>query len=125
MRLVPRRARRRGGVWWGQTGRGSIRNARDGLQWAVILPSEVHGPESDSCSMTEPSTSRAPVKRMKLRYAGTCRACGCAVPAGVLADYRRATKSVSCLPCASLEMEDEVDRSTLSTTLEMEAIVMV
>lgn len=41
------------------------------------------------------------VKRMKLRYAGTCAVCGDNVPAGVLADYHRATKSVSCLTCSA------------------------
>lgn len=46
-------------------------------------------------------TATSAVKRMKLRYAGTCATCGDKVPAGVLADYHRATKSVSCLPCSA------------------------
>ena len=37
------------------------------------------------------------VKRMRLRYAGTCRLCGAQLPAGLLAVYERTTKSVRCL----------------------------
>ena len=46
-------------------------------------------------------TANSSIKRMKLRYAGSCSACGVNVPAGVLADYHRATKSVSCLTCTT------------------------
>jgi hypothetical protein len=36
-------------------------------------------------------------KRMKLRYAGTCRICGVALPAGTEAVYERETKTIRCL----------------------------
>ena len=47
--------------------------------------------------MTAPAAS--PFKRMRLRYAGTCRGCGVALPAGQLAVYFRADKQVECLVC--------------------------
>lgn len=36
---------------------------------------------------------------MRLRYAGTCRACGTALPAGATAVYERESKTVVCLAC--------------------------
>jgi hypothetical protein len=36
-------------------------------------------------------------KRMKLRYAGTCRVCGVGIAGGTLAVYERSSKSVRCL----------------------------
>lgn len=39
------------------------------------------------------------VKRMRLRYAGTCSHCGTALSAGTTADYNRSTKTVSCVTC--------------------------
>lgn len=39
-------------------------------------------------------------KRMRLRYAGHCRVCGAALPAGTDAVYERATRTVRCLECA-------------------------
>lgn len=39
-------------------------------------------------------------KRMRLRYAGTCRVCGAAIAAGAPAVYERATRTVRCLECA-------------------------
>ncbi|WP_231494950.1 nuclease-related domain-containing protein [Cellulomonas sp. KRMCY2] len=41
----------------------------------------------------------AAVKRMRLRYAGTCRECGAALPAGETAVYERESKTVVCLAC--------------------------
>lgn len=38
-------------------------------------------------------------KRMKLRYAGTCRICGTDLPARAEAIYERATKTVRCIEC--------------------------
>ena len=38
-------------------------------------------------------------KRMKLRYAGSCRSCLAQLPAGTLAVYDRAAKNVCCLSC--------------------------
>ncbi len=37
---------------------------------------------------------------MKLRYAGVCSRCGAAIEAGVVADYDRTSKTVSCVDCA-------------------------
>lgn len=51
--------------------------------------------------MTASTTPDPTVKRMKLRYAGSCSDCGTGVPAGVVADCHRATKTVSCLACSS------------------------
>lgn len=42
------------------------------------------------------------VRRMRLRYAGTCRACGTALPAGETAVYERESKTVVCLPCGDV-----------------------
>lgn len=53
-------------------------------------------------------TGNSAIKRMKLRYAGTCSTCGVSVPSGVLADYHRATKSVSCLSCSACATDPEV-----------------
>lgn len=39
-------------------------------------------------------------KRMRLRYAGTCRGCGAALPAGATGVYERGSKTVICLACA-------------------------
>lgn len=38
-------------------------------------------------------------KEMRLRYAGQCSVCGSRLPAGSLALYKRATKSVQCVIC--------------------------
>ncbi len=38
-------------------------------------------------------------KRMKLRYAGTCRLCGTSLPAKQEAIYERTTKTVRCVEC--------------------------
>lgn len=42
-------------------------------------------------------------KRMKLRYAGTCRLCGRALEAGADAIYERASKTVRCVACEADE----------------------
>lgn len=39
------------------------------------------------------------VKRMRLRYAGTCSRCGESLEAGVTADYDRTSKTVACVEC--------------------------
>ena len=39
------------------------------------------------------------VKRMRLRYAGTCFRCAAAIPAGTTADYDRIAKKVACVAC--------------------------
>jgi hypothetical protein len=58
------------------------------------------------------------MKQMKLRYAGACRACGAALPAGTNAIYESETKTVRCLECVteateaiSRELEPSVDES--------------
>jgi hypothetical protein len=38
-------------------------------------------------------------KRMRLRYAGTCRECGTDLPAGTRAVYERSRRTVRCLEC--------------------------
>ncbi|PXA68281.1 NERD domain protein [Cryobacterium arcticum] len=40
-----------------------------------------------------------PPNRMRLRYAGRCRACGSAIPAGTVAVYQRESKTVTCVEC--------------------------
>ena len=55
------------------------------------------------------------MKRMKLRYAGTCTQCGRPLPAGLEAIYDRTTKTVRCLECnlevntAAVHSEQAVD----------------
>lgn len=44
----------------------------------------------------------AAVRRMRLRYAGTCRACGTALPAGEPAVYEPESKTVVCLACGDV-----------------------
>ena len=41
------------------------------------------------------------LKRMRLRYAGTCRSCGEALTAGTTAVYERATRTVVCVSCVA------------------------
>lgn len=48
-------------------------------------------------------------KRIRLRYPGTCRACGTPLPAGETACYDRPSKTVTCLPCASPVVGGPVD----------------
>jgi len=50
-------------------------------------------------SMGEESASVTDVKRMRLRYAGTCVRCGTPLAAGTTADYDRASKTVACVAC--------------------------
>lgn len=45
------------------------------------------------------SPAETAVKRMKLRYAGTCSRCGAAIAAGVEADYDRTSRTVACVSC--------------------------
>lgn len=50
----------------------------------------------DNPAAPQPQASE---KRMKLRYAGTCRLCGVYIPARAEAIYERATKTVRCVVC--------------------------
>lgn len=54
--------------------------------------------------MTEDgASSQVDDKRMKLRYAGTCRVCGRALPARAEAIYERAAKTVRCVQCPTCD----------------------
>ena len=50
-------------------------------------------------------------KRMRLRYAGTCRVCCAELPAKAEAIYERTTKTVRCLHCSTAANEVEAPRS--------------
>ena len=67
-------------------------------------------------------TGHSAIKRMNLRYAGSCCACGVKVPAGVLADYHRATKSVSCLTCSAAAPTDAEVAPALGGSAESPAL---
>lgn len=47
------------------------------------------------------------VKRMRLRYAGTCSSCGSALSAGTTADYDRVSKTVACVTCPASVPPDQ------------------
>lgn len=47
-------------------------------------------------------------KRMKLRYAGTCRLCGTELPARADAIYERSAKTVRCVECPTAVSADDV-----------------
>lgn len=49
--------------------------------------------------MVDDGESVTQVKRMRLRYAGTCSRCGASLAAGTTADYDRASKTVRCAEC--------------------------
>lgn len=49
--------------------------------------------------MVEEGVNVTEVKRMRLRYAGTCVRCGASLSAGTTADYTRASRKVSCVKC--------------------------
>ena len=63
---------------------------------------------ADKCTVTAASGdgTAAPVKVMRLRYAGTCGGCGSALEAGTRAGYLRVTKTVRCLECLGLQGVD-------------------
>lgn len=64
----------------------------------------------------------APVKVMRLRYAGACEVCGADLEAGARAGYLRATKKVRCLGCLEHQESDTPsagpERPTPSTPQE-------
>ena len=49
-------------------------------------------------------------KRMRLRYAGTCRVCGNVLPERAEAIYERTSKSVRCVECPSSSVTAPADR---------------
>lgn len=55
-------------------------------------------------------------KRMKLRYAGTCRLCSADLPARAQAIYERATKTVRCVACSPTEPTDAAADVTATDT---------
>ncbi len=56
--------------------------------------------------MNAPSAS--PFKRMRLRYAGTCRGCATTLPAAHMAVYFRLDKQVECIPCFEQSAHSDV-----------------
>jgi hypothetical protein len=64
--------------------------------------------------MVDEPASLTDVKRMRLRYAGTCARCGTSLAAGTTADYDRASKTVACVACPPRRaLQDEAaDRAT-------------
>lgn len=50
--------------------------------------------------MVDEGASVVDVKRMRLRYAGTCACCGASLGAGTTADYDRASRTVACVACS-------------------------
>ena len=51
-------------------------------------------------AVADPEAAIEPAfKRMKLRYAGSCRSCGTQLNSGTLAVYDRIGKNVCCLSC--------------------------
>lgn len=59
-------------------------------------------------------------KRMKLRYAGTCRLCGIALPTGADAVYERTLKAVRCIECPTETSGSEVGPAGSSARREYE-----
>lgn len=51
--------------------------------------------------MSQEASTQPDEKTMRLRYAGDCRRCGQALPAGTVAVYERTTKAVRCVTCSS------------------------
>ena len=49
--------------------------------------------------MSREAAAQPDEKTMRLRYAGACRRCGQALPAGMVAVYERAAKTVRCVTC--------------------------
>lgn len=65
---------------------------------------------SDDVIATDAATPT--VKRMRLRYAGTCSRCGKSLEAGVTADYDRTSKTVACVECpARRALPERVEES--------------
>ncbi len=64
--------------------------------------------QADENVATVPRSDHAPLgeKRMKLRYAGNCRLCGVELPAKADAIYERDSKTVRCVVCSSVAVEE-------------------
>ena len=63
-------------------------------QWTTTL----FGMERDSAAVVD-------VKRMRLRFAGTCALCGTSLSAGITADYDRVSRTVACVSCPAHEVQ--------------------
>lgn len=59
----------------------------------------VASPREGDTTMSQETTAQPDEKTMRLRYAGACRRCGQALPAGTVAVYERTTKTVRCVTC--------------------------
>lgn len=55
------------------------------------------------------------VKRMKLRYAGTCCRCGTPLAAGVTADHDRTSRTVACVECPPSQSVFDPDATSAPT----------
>jgi hypothetical protein len=53
-------------------------------------------------SVPEPGASQPQLKRLRLRYAGTCVVCGAALAEGIPALYDKASKTVRCIACPNV-----------------------
>jgi hypothetical protein len=64
----------------------------------------------------EPLPNRTPsdLKKLRLRYAGTCVACGIALPQGAQAMYHAAAKTVRCIECPDATATVAGNQSPLS-----------
>jgi hypothetical protein len=52
-----------------------------------------------TASADHPQPTNPELKKLRLRYAGTCVACGAALPQGAQALYHAASKTVRCVAC--------------------------
>lgn len=62
--------------------------------------------------------SQVTEKRMRLRYAGTCRVCGTGLEARTDAVYERVTKTVRCLSCDAPTKDRPAERDGEPSDLE-------
>lgn len=56
-------------------------------------------------------------KLMRLRYTGTCAACGTALGIGTTAEWHRPTKTVTCLPCVEARRDEPGSREPVPPAL--------
>lgn len=70
--------------------------------------------------MAEDAASVIEVKRMRLRYAGTCARCSVSLAAGTTADYDRASKTVTCVECPHRRAlpDEAADQTPAPATVE-------
>ena len=68
------------------------------------IPCGYCGPEAATLVAMVDEGASVDVKRMRLRYAGTCSSCGAALGTGTTADYDRASKTVACVACPTRQI---------------------